>query len=668
LFDTSDFPPRWRCGTWSDLHGWTHIVSDLAIFGAYAAIPLLLAYFALQRRDVPFLPIFWLFGGFILFCGLGHFVEATIFWQPWYRLSALVKVCTAIFSWVTVIALIPILPKALALPRMASVNEQLEIEISERMLAQERTREQAARIQAVLDNVADAIITINSDGIVESVNNAGASMFGYAVDELVGGNVNVLMPQPYRSEHGQYLQNYVQSGIPRIIGTGREVTGLRKDGSQFPIDLSVSEVKLGDRQLFTGLVRDITERKQAEEALRQSEARKTAMLDTAMDAVVTIDHEGKIVEFNPAAEQMFDFRRDDVLGRVMAELIVPPGQRGEHERGMARFLTTGVGRILNKRIELSALRSDGSEFPVEVAITRLAHEGPPLFTGYIRDITARKQAEKQLIHANRELATRATAIEHFNRQLTRSNEDLKQFAYVASHDLQEPLRKVTSFCEMLRDEYSGRLDGDALTYIDYAVGGALRMKSLITDLLDYSRVETQGKPLVATSAEEALSEAIRNLELTFEESKASVECDRLPVIDADRAQLVRLFQNLIGNAIKYRGDAPPRVHVWAEEQEDDWVFHVEDNGLGIDPKYNERIFVIFQRLHSRDAYAGTGIGLAVCKRIVERFGGRIWVESKLGEGSNFCFSLPKVHFTVIEQSIEGHENEFSPDERVVQAN
>ena len=255
-------------------------------------------------------------------------------------------------------------------------------------------------------------------------------------------------------------------------------------------------------------------------------------------------------------------------------------------------------------------------------------------------MTVRQRNEAELIAANAELERRAESIERLNKQLIRSNDELAQFAYVASHDLQEPLRKVVTFCELLRDEYGDRLDGDALTYIDYAVSGASRMKALVSDLLEYARVDSQGMPLAATSADDALAEAVDNLGTAIEESGVNFESGRLPVVEADQAQLVRLFQNLIGNAIKYRSDATPHIHVWAEVQGGDWIFHVEDNGLGIDPQHYARIFEIFQRLHTREAYAGTGIGLAICKRIVERFGGRIWVMSKLGSGSDFCFALP----------------------------
>jgi light-regulated signal transduction histidine kinase (bacteriophytochrome) len=273
-----------------------------------------------------------------------------------------------------------------------------------------------------------------------------------------------------------------------------------------------------------------------------------------------------------------------------------------------------------------------------------------------------ERLEADLVRANLELARRAATIERYNRQLARSNEELQQFAYVAAHDLQEPLRKVTTFCEMLRDEYRDKLEGDALTYIEYAVSGARRLKSLVSDLLEYSRVEMQGRPLVALDANVSLTQAIENLELSIAETGATIDREPLPTVAADQAQLIRLFQNLIGNAIKYRGDQPPRIHVWAEDQDFEWHFHVQDNGIGIEQQYFARIFVIFQRLHTREAYPGTGIGLAICKRIVERFGGRIWVVSQPGEGSTFCFALPKVKLATLQVHHEGQEHGFA-DER-----
>ncbi len=246
--------------------------------------------------------------------------------------------------------------------------------------------------------------------------------------------------------------------------------------------------------------------------------------------------------------------------------------------------------------------------------------------GMVHDITKRKQAEQ---------AERKTAEE-----LRRSNEDLGQFAYVASHDLQEPLRMVTGFVQLLQKKYGGRLDADADQYIAYAVDGAMRMQTLINDLLAYSRVGTRGGERAPTDLGATLRHALGNLHAGIEETAAEITHGELPTLLADGTQLAQLFQNLIGNALKFRGDAPPKIHVDASRKGDDWLFSVRDNGIGIDPEFRERIFLIFQRLHTRQKYPGTGIGLAVCKKIVDRHGGRIWVESQPGEGATFYFTIP----------------------------
>ncbi|MYB77580.1 MAG: GHKL domain-containing protein [Chloroflexi bacterium] len=243
--------------------------------------------------------------------------------------------------------------------------------------------------------------------------------------------------------------------------------------------------------------------------------------------------------------------------------------------------------------------------------------------------------------AYEKLEAAQSALENAVEELRRSNQELEQFAYVASHDLQEPLRKIASFCNLLESRYADKLDERGSVYLHYIVDGAMRMQALVNDLLLYSRVATRGQEFAPTNANDVLQEAFANLEVGIEESNAHITYDPLPTVNGDAAQLVRLLQNLVGNAIKYRGDAPPRIHVGVEEQDDQWVFSVRDNGIGIDPQYAERIFVIFQRLHTREEYGGTGIGLSVCRKIVERHGGRIWVESQEGSGATFRFTFPQ---------------------------
>ena len=249
-----------------------------------------------------------------------------------------------------------------------------------------------------------------------------------------------------------------------------------------------------------------------------------------------------------------------------------------------------------------------------------------LVTAAVRDITMRKKAEAHLLQKVEEL--------------NRSNEELEQFAYIASHDLQEPLRMVASYTQLLSRRYKGKLDSNADEFISFAVDGASRMQRLIKDLLAYSRVGTRAKDLFDTSSEEALQQALINLRGAVEESGAQVTHDPLPIVVADEMQLIQLFQNLVGNAIKYQNPGTPRVHISAaRDGEKRWTFSVRDNGLGIDSQYFERIFGMFQRLHKREEFEGTGVGLAICKKIVERHGGSISVKSELGHGSTFSFAL-----------------------------
>jgi light-regulated signal transduction histidine kinase (bacteriophytochrome) len=255
-----------------------------------------------------------------------------------------------------------------------------------------------------------------------------------------------------------------------------------------------------------------------------------------------------------------------------------------------------------------------------------------------RNITARKRVEEALQQAHDELEIRVT---ERTAELVRSNTEMQQLTYVASHDLQEPLRMIASYLELLVLEYGERLDAEAHEYIAYAIEGAVRMKSLINDLLTFSRVGTQGKPMESTSVNSLLIEVLADLQQGITETNAVITCDPLPIVSADSLQLKQVLRNLIGNAIKFHGTEAPHIHLSVTAADGAWRFSVADNGIGIQAKHAERIFVIFQRLHNKSKYSGTGVGLAVCKRVIERHGGRIWVESEPGKGSTFCFTLPQ---------------------------
>ena len=366
-------------------------------------------------------------------------------------------------------------------------------------------------------------------------------------------------------------------------------------------------------------------REAAKKYLSQMEGRYRALLEAAPDAMVVVNQGGLIVLVNAQAETQFGYRRDELLGRKVTE-IIPDGFAERLIADDLRSAADALAQQIGTGIELVALRKDGSAFPIELMLSPLESADGILVTAAIRNISVRKAAE---LHLAEKVA-----------ELNRSNEELSQFAYTASHDLQEPLRMVVSYTQLLARRYKGKLDSDADEFIAFAVDGASRMQRLIQDLLALTRVGTKGQALVETSSEDALKQALRNLHVAIVESGALVTHDALPNVLADESQLTVLFQNLIANAIKYQKGGVPVVNVSARRDgKKDWLFSVQDNGIGIDAKYFDIIFGLFQRLHGRDEFSGTGIGLAICKKIVERHGGSISVESEAGRGSTFRFSL-----------------------------
>jgi len=351
------------------------------------------------------------------------------------------------------------------------------------------------------------------------------------------------------------------------------------------------------------------------------------LLESAPDAVVIVDTAGTIQIVNRQTEVLFGYPRAELLGQPV-EVLLPVRFRGRHSGHRAAYQRDPHTRPMGVGLELFGRRRDGSEFPVEISLSPMTlADGGTITISNVRDVTARKAADQRL---------QATAAE-----LARSNAELEQFAYVASHDLQEPLRMVASYTQLLARRYQGKLGDDADEFIGFAVDGARRMQELINDLLTYSRVGTQALQLQPVDTTQLVDQVVSDLTAAIREGRATVTQDDLPVVMGDPTQLRQLFQNLIANGIKFhRPDETPRVHVSATRDDGTWTFSVSDNGIGLEPQYLERIFVLFQRLHTRTDYPGTGIGLAICRKIVERHGGQIGVASSPGAGTTFTFTLP----------------------------
>jgi PAS domain S-box-containing protein len=481
------------------------------------------------------------------------------------------------------------------------------------------------RYRGLLEAAPDAMVVVNQGGEIVLLNVQAERQFGYRRDELVGQKVKNIIPEGFAERLIADGTRTAAEALAQQIGTGIELNGRRKDGSEFPIEIMLSPLESAEGILVTAAIRDISVRKAAEKHLAQMEGRYRGLLEAAPDAMVVVNQGGEIVLLNVQAEKKFGYRRDELVGQKVKN-IIPEGFAERLVADALRSVEDALAQQIGTGIELIARRKDGTEFPIELMLSPLESAEGILVTAAIRDITTRKQAEAELLNKVEEL--------------NRSNEELGQFAYIASHDLQEPLRMVASYTQLLSRRYKGKLDSDADEFIAFAVDGAGRMQRLIQDLLAFSRVGTKGQELLNLSSEEALLQALVNLHGAIAESGALVTHDPLPPVLADEMQLIQLFQNLVGNAIKYQSPGIPRVHISAARNgRKQWIFSVKDNGLGIDPQYFERIFGMFQRLHKREEFAGTGIGLAICKKIVERHGGNISVESQPGQGSTFRFAL-----------------------------
>jgi PAS domain S-box-containing protein len=497
--------------------------------------------------------------------------------------------------------------------------------ISVRREAEKHLALMEGRYRGLLEAAPDAMVVVNPSGDIVLLNVQAEKQFGYRRDELVGQKVKNIIPEGFAERLVADGLRSAEDALAQQIGTGIELIALRKNGTEFPIEIMLSPLDSAEGILVTAAIRDISVRKEAEKHLARMEGRYRGLLEAAPDAMVVVNQKGDIVLLNVQAEKQFGYHRDELVGQRMKN-IIPAGFAERLIADALRSTEDALAQQIGTGIEITGRRKDGTEFPIEIMLSPLESAEGVLVTAAIRDITTRKVAEAHLLYKVEEL--------------NRSNEELGQFAYIASHDLQEPLRMVASYTQLLARRYKGRLDSDADEFIAFAVDGANRMQRLIQDLLAYSRVGTKGKELRETSSEEALQRAILNLRGAIADSGAMVTHDLLPPVLADETQLVQLFQNLIGNAIKYQNPGVPRIHVSAiKNGGGKWTFSVRDNGLGIDPQYFERIFVMFQRLHKREEFAGTGIGLAICKKIVERHGGEISVQSQPGKGSTFSFAL-----------------------------
>ena len=498
--------------------------------------------------------------------------------------------------------------------------EQLrqQVEMLEQMEAERNKAEvEIRKLSRAVEQSASLIIITDRRGNIEYVNPKFTEVTGYALDEVQGENARIL--KSGRTPDQEYAKMW------RDLAAGKEWRGefhnKKRNGGFFWAYASLSPIfdENGKITHYLAVEEDISERKRMEETLRNSETRYRGIFEGVEDAIFVESLKGDILDVNTRACEMFGWEREQML-EMNVDDLVPEGHLAIVPDTLDEF------SVPDKPIETVNVRANGEQFPVEITV-RLQMIGiEPVMLVVVRDITDRKRVEK--------------ALEQSKLELERSNTELERFASIASHDLREPLRVIAGFARLLAKRYEGQLGLEADEYITYILDGTNRLQRLIDDLLTYSRVGTRGKEFETTDCNVILDTAISNLAMAIDESDASITYDPLPKVQGDGVQLEQLFQNLISNAIKFRGEDRPRVHIGVQREEEQWVFAVKDNGIGIEPQFADRIFEIFQRLHTQQEYPGTGIGLAICQRIVERHGGRIWFESDQGVGSTFYFTIP----------------------------
>ena len=614
------FLPHGYCFTWSPGLLWSMVGADATIALAYFSIPLGIFSFVRQRGDPSLRLVAGLFCGFIFACGLTHVMDVWTIWRPDYGLQALSKLGTAAISLATAIVLWRLIPSALRIPsvhQLQSVIDSLEAEVSQRRSAQDSLADTQQSLAVTLASIEAGFIATDRDGRVTRLNATAETLLGWPEAEALGQSrwsVLVREDRPVEMTQLNPVDVMLRDGV--TIDTAHRITVIARGGQRRPAEVKAALIHTPDGTVrgVAIVLRDLTRQLLAEAATE----RLAALVESSEDAIISKSLGGIIQTWNPGAESLFGYTAQEATGKSI-QMLIPPDRADEEVAILAR-----VAR--GERVETFDTvrqRKGGGLLDVSITISPIRDQGGRVVgaSKIARDISQRKRQDDEL---------------------RRSNAELEQFAYVASHDLQEPLRMVVSYSELLAQRYQGKLDQKADKYIHYAVDGARRMQRLVADLMAYSRVGSQGKPLVPVDAGAVLQRVLKVLKQSASAAGATIDAQPLPTVLADELQLEQLLQNLIGNAIKFRGETPLHISVGALRQHQRWEFFVKDNGIGIEPQYADRIFQMFQRLHERGKYEGSGIGLAIVKRIVERHGGQIQVESAPGQGATFQFTLRAV--------------------------
>jgi PAS domain S-box-containing protein len=475
----------------------------------------------------------------------------------------------------------------------------------------------------ILESITDGFYTVDRNWIVTYLNRAAEGIVKMRREDVLGKKLwDLFDKNDLEIFHSEYHRAMDQQ-VPVSFEAYFSLINVWMDVSAYPSEEALSVY-----------IKDVTERKLAEEKIRSAKERYEIVASVTNDAIYEWDIANQVTYWGEGYATLFGhYRTEDPMPMSTWLDNIHPDEKDSLVALMAEIYEKRPSSLTR---EMRFKCADGSYKTVldKFGIIYDADQKPVKIIGAMHDITQRKENELAVAELNNQLNVRAN-------ELVTSNQELERFAYVASHDLQEPLRMVSSFLQLLQKKYKDQLDQTATQYIDFAVDGAERMKRLILDLLEYSRVGTNKDVLTETNVGEIVNQVLKNYDTKITERDAVIRTQLLPTVMANRMQITQLIQNLVGNALKYNTAFVPEIEIGCEEKEEFWQFHVSDNGIGIDKKFFEKVFIIFQRLHNKKQFSGTGIGLAICKKIVERHKGNIWIESTPGKGSTFFFTIKK---------------------------
>ncbi|HMJ48287.1 MAG TPA: PAS domain S-box protein, partial [Ferruginibacter sp.] len=497
-------------------------------------------------------------------------------------------------------------------------------DVTENKLAEQNIINSEEKRRLIMNAALDAIICIDINGDITFWNPQAENIFGWTENEVLGKNFSgIIIPQEYRQAHKNEMDQYIKTGKGPVLNVLLKLSAMRRDGTSFPVELSILPIRQGDEEFFCAFIRDITENIKAENTIREALDEKSTILESIADAFFAVDKNWKVTYWNKHAEKVLQTPRNKILGSNLWNVF-----------------STSIGSLSYKKyheaIETRQVIQFQDYYPeLNMWYDISAYPSANGLSVYFKDITERKVSEIMMNELNEDLKQQA-------KKLAISNAELEQFAYVTSHDLQEPLRMVTSFLTQIDKKYRSIIDDKGKVYIDYAVDGAKRMRQIILDLLEFSKVGTIEEKQENIDINDLVDEIKILFRKQISEKRAVINCDGLPRVLGHKSPLRQVFQNLVSNALKYStNDKPVTIRITAEQLKDQWLIAISDNGIGIEAEYFDRIFIIFQRLHNKDEFSGTGMGLALTKKIIENQGGKIWLKSEAGKGSTFYFTIQK---------------------------